>query len=162
MSLDPSGSAFKNACSSCISSIDASSSMNTSANSGFSSLRINLSLPRPYSSRRCIVRASRPVVSVMRFAARPVGAHSSTSSPSLSISSSMKLIIVVLPVPGPPVITHSPPPTALSTAARWSGASFMLRASCARASSSSISMYGASKRCFASAASILALSLSSR
>jgi len=65
-----------------------------------------------------MVRASKPVASVIRLAARPVGAHSSTSSPSACISRMMNRVMVVLPVPGPPVSTVTPPRSASSTASR--------------------------------------------
>ena len=54
-----------------------------------------------------MVLASKPVASVMRLAARPVGAHS-TTSPSWDRRLMMQLMMVVLPVPGPPVITSTP------------------------------------------------------
>ena len=57
------------------------------------------------SSRRWIVEASFPVISVMRLAARPVGAVSNVLSPSSSYMARMARREVVLPVPGPPVMT---------------------------------------------------------
>ncbi len=107
-----------------ISTMDISSMMTASAFMGLSSFRwkaSSLSSPKPYSSRRCMVLASRPVASVMRFAARPVGAASSAFRPSSSSKSIIQLIAVVFPVPGPPVITVTPCCIAWITASRcWS------------------------------------------
>ena len=69
-----------------------------------------------------MVRAGQPVASLMRLAARPVGAHSSTS-PRSRISRMMRLMEVVLPVPGPPVMMHTPSFTAASTASFWAACS---------------------------------------
>ena len=52
-----------------------------------------------------MVLASRPVVSVRRLAARPVGAQSSTSIFLAWRIWRILVTIVVLPTPGPPVIT---------------------------------------------------------
>ena len=64
-----------------------------------------------------MVRASCPVASVMRLAARPVGAQSTTE---LSAESRrmMQLMSVVLPVPGPPVMTSTPFSSAAKIAPR--------------------------------------------
>ena len=70
-----------------ISTIDISSTMITSASSGLLSSLSNPPLPSapPFSSNiRWTVRASNPVVSLMRFAARPVGAAKKISKPSSS------------------------------------------------------------------------------
>ena len=48
-----------------------------------------------------------PVCSCILFAALPVGAHRTTFIFLASYNFIMDLIIVVLPVPGPPVITHT-------------------------------------------------------
>ena len=58
-----------------------------------------------------------PQASLMRLAARPVGAASAISPWTLS-SLMMHLMIVVLPVPGPPVMTVMPLVTAVSMACR--------------------------------------------
>ncbi len=50
-----------------------------------------------------MVLAGLPVTSLMRFAARPVGAASATLSPSSSNSWRIPFRVVVFPVPGPPV-----------------------------------------------------------
>ena len=65
-----------------------------------------------------MVFASCPVVSVMRLAARPVGAHS-TTSPNSDKREIMHLMMVVLPVPGPPVITSKPRRSAIKMASLW-------------------------------------------
>ena len=59
-----------------------------------------------------MVLASSPVASLMRLAARPVGAHSSMSFSSFK-RLMMQRMMVVLPVPGPPVTTSTPSSTAL-------------------------------------------------
>ena len=64
-----------------------------------------------------MVRAGQPVASLMRLAARPVGAHSSTS-PICRMMRMMRLMDVVLPVPGPPVMMQMPSRAAASTASR--------------------------------------------
>ena len=98
--------------------IEASSAMMQSASSGFSAFREKAPSSPPYSSSRWMVFASAPVASVIRLAARPVGAHSSTWFSPLS-SSRMQLIMVVFPVPGPPVITKTPVSSARTMASRW-------------------------------------------
>ena len=50
------------------------------------------------------MEAAAPVVSVILFAARPVGAASAIAGILERISPSIKRTMVVLPVPGPPVI----------------------------------------------------------
>ena len=59
------------------------------------------------SSNLCKVFASSPVVSVILFAALPVGAHNTGFIPCFLYNSIIALIIVVFPVPGPPVIIHT-------------------------------------------------------
>lgn len=56
---------------------------------------------RLYSRRRCMVFASCPVVSLIRFAALPVGAASRIFVPTAEYSFRTALMIVVFPVPGP-------------------------------------------------------------
>ena len=73
-----------------------------------------------------MVRASAPVASLIRLAARPVGAHR-TVSLSFESSSRMQLMMVVLPVPGPPVITKTPFSSAPAMAWRWVGEKVMFR-----------------------------------
>ena len=96
-----------------------SSTITTSASSGLSSSRAKPCCSPLYSSSRWMVRAGQPVASLMRLAARPVGAHSSTS-PSWRSRRMMTLMEVVLPVPGPPVITQTPSVSAASAAWRCS------------------------------------------
>ena len=60
------------------------------------------------SNKRWIVKAFCPVVSLKRFAARPVGAAKRIFNPWAFKMDKMPLITVVLPVPGPPVSTKTP------------------------------------------------------
>ena len=82
----------------------------------------------PVSSRqvmprqRWMVCASRPHSSPSRLAARPVGARSRVSQPSLSSMATMARTEVVLPVPGPSVRSSMPSWAASSTARRWAAA----------------------------------------
>jgi len=75
--------------------------------SGFASLRRKLPCLGSTSSRRWMVLASRPVLSLSRLAARPVGAARAMSIPLAPSTFRMALISVVLPTPGPPVITRT-------------------------------------------------------
>ena len=96
------------------STIDISSMIIASVSSGFSAFLpnpdgVSSSSGFPFtSSKRWIVCASYPVVSVILFAARPVGAASAISIPSLSKKWIIALMVVVFPVPGPPVSTIIP------------------------------------------------------
>ena len=54
-----------------------------------------------------MVLASKPVASVIRLAARPVGAHSRSLTPFAASMRRMALTMVVLPTPGPPVMTST-------------------------------------------------------
>ncbi len=87
---------------------------------GFLALRRNISRPVssliPYSKRRWIVVALAPVASCKRLAALPVGAANSTFCPAVCAWCRTRRKIVVLPVPGPPVITVTPPDRACRTA----------------------------------------------
>ena len=67
-----------------------------------------------------MVAASKPVASVMRLAALPVGAASPTESCRSNKARTMTRMMVVLPVPGPPVMTMSPAFKAAFTALRCS------------------------------------------
>ena len=124
ISLVPTLTAFSKAFIRKMSTMDISSMMITSASSGFSSFRSKEAVLRssegtPDSSRsRWIVTASQPVASVIRLAARPVGAARRISMSSVSKYRIMALIVVVLPVPGPPVMTSTPFFTASTTAFR--------------------------------------------
>ena len=69
-----------------------------------------------------MVEALRPVSSLRRLAARPVGAQRATRSAWLSSTFSTALTVVVLPVPGPPVSTRQFSVTAWRMASRCSGA----------------------------------------
>src|SRR6516225_9001350 len=66
-----------------------------------------------------MVFASNPVASVMRLAARPVGAQSRSSVPLAARIRKTALIIVVLPTPGPPVITTTLDFSASRMAVTW-------------------------------------------
>ena len=70
-----------------------------------------------------MVRASSPVLSARRVAARPVGAHSATATPLAPSTFRIEFTSVVLPTPGPPVITSALDRTASRSAATWLGAS---------------------------------------
>ena len=66
-----------------------------------------------------MVLASEPVASVMRFAARPVGAARAKVMPMPEKAWVMQRMMVVLPVPGPPVMIMTPASRARVTAVRW-------------------------------------------
>jgi hypothetical protein len=66
-----------------------------------------------------MVLASKPVASVMRLAARPVGAHSRSLTPLAARIRRMPLTMVVLPTPGPPVMTNTLHTSASRIAADW-------------------------------------------
>ena len=128
ISLVPATIAFRRDCIRLISTIDISSIITTSVSSGLLSFRSNPTAPSipPFnSSIRCMVLASYPVISLIRFAALPVGAARKMSRPSSSKYLIILLIVVVLPVPGPPVITKSPFLTASETASFWCSSSSM-------------------------------------
>src|SRR5262245_33959204 len=78
------------------------------------------------SNRRWMVLASSPVVSVRRLAARPVGAHSSTSIFFALRIWRILVTIVVFPTPGPPVITVTLLWSAVAMASRCEGESVRL------------------------------------
>ena len=114
ISLVPGITADKSACIRFRSTMDISSIMITSVSSGFSlflknppTLFSSSGFPLT-SSSLWIVWASYPVASVIRFAARPVGAARRILIPSLSKNWIIVLIVVVLPVPGPPVNMSKP------------------------------------------------------
>ena len=70
-----------------------------------------------------MVLASKPVASVMRLAARPVGAHSNRLTPLAARMRKIELTMVVLPTPGPPVMTRTLDSRASRIAATWLSAS---------------------------------------
>src|SRR5882724_11557150 len=70
-----------------------------------------------------MVLASSPVVSVRRFAARPVGAQSNTSIFLAWRIWRILVTLVVFPTPGPPVITVTLLPKAIATASCCEGES---------------------------------------
>jgi hypothetical protein len=87
--------------------MEVSSTTKRSQSSGLSSPRLNPPPCGSASRSRWIVFASMPVASVMRLAARPVGAHSRSLIPFADRMRRMALTIVVLPTPGPPVMTST-------------------------------------------------------
>ena len=106
-----------------ISTIDASSNIITSASIGSSSslkkTNSSLSLPNPISNNLWIVFASLLEVSLILFAALPVGAQSTTFWSLFSNIFIMVFIVVVFPVPGPPVIMVTSLFIASFTASIW-------------------------------------------
>ena len=72
-----------------------------------------------------MVLASRPVLSLSRLAARPVGAASAILMPLAPSTLRIELISVVLPTPGPPVMTRTFDTRASRSAARWLSARVM-------------------------------------
>ncbi len=105
------------------STIDVSSTTRRSQPSGFVSSRLKPPFFGSVSSRRWIVFASTPVVSVRRFAARPVGAQRATATPFATSIFRIELTSVVLPTPGPPVMTRALLDPARRSASRWLAAS---------------------------------------
>ena len=113
------GTALSSACSSGTSTIETSSTTSRSASSGCSSWRLKPPWAGSASSSRCRVLASRPVASLIRLAARPVGAASAMAGVLARRICRMVLTSVVLPTPGPPVITSTLARSASRTASRW-------------------------------------------
>ncbi len=105
-----------------VSIMDASSTTSKEQAKGLFSFLPNPSSFGLNSSKRCMVFASTPLVSVMRFAARPVGAASNTFAPADWKTLIMAFKIVVFPVPGPPVSTIIFDRTAVFTALSCSSA----------------------------------------
>src|SRR5438552_8894879 len=64
-------------------------------------------------------------VSVSRFAARPVGAHSMHFTPLARSNIRIEFTSVVLPTPGPPVLSRTRLPRTVFSASRWLGASVL-------------------------------------
>jgi hypothetical protein len=90
-----------------------------SQSSGLSEPRRNPPAFGSTASSRWIVRASMPVASLMRLAARPVGAHRRIRTPLAARKRRIELTIVVLPTPGPPVMTSALAVRVSRTAAVW-------------------------------------------
>jgi len=103
--------------------MDVSSTTRRPQASGLDSFRVNRPVPGSISSRRWMVFASKPVVSVSRFAARPVGAQSRHFTPFARRIIRIEFTSVVLPTPGPPVITTTRLDRTVFSASRWVGAS---------------------------------------
>ena len=104
------------------STIEVSSTTSRSQSSGFSSVREKPPCFGSISSRRWMVLASIPVCSVMRLAARPVGAASATRTPLATSRRKMVSSSVVLPTPGPPVTTATLEPSTSFKASRCEAA----------------------------------------
>ena len=117
-----SGTAFRSACISRTSTIDASSTTSRSQSMGRSASRRKPPEAGSTSSSRWMVRASNPDASVMRRAALPVGAQRTRPAPLAARMRRMALTMVVLPTPGPPVTTSTLEARARRTAALWLGA----------------------------------------
>ena len=104
------------------STIDVSSTASRPQWSGLCASRLNPPFLGSTSSSRWIVFASNPVASLIRLAARPVGAQSRMSTSFADRMRRMELTMVVLPTPGPPVITETFEASAVRTASAWPGA----------------------------------------
>jgi len=121
----PSGNARKRASNITVSTIDSSSITKASQSKRFFSFFENTGISFSFhstSSSRCIVFASCPVNSDMRFAALPVGAASNTFSPFNLRIFMIALSVVVFPVPGPPVRIKMPLDKACFIASFWPSA----------------------------------------
>ena len=70
-----------------------------------------------------MVLASMPVASVMRLAARPVGAQRRSFAPLTDRMRRIEFTMVVLPTPGPPVMTSTLERSARRMASTWLAAS---------------------------------------
>ena len=122
-------SALSMACMSVMSTIE-HSSMISASQASLSSSSLPKTTVSPSSdifapSMRWMVDASMPHSSLMRFAARPVGAARYVSSSSSSYMASTALSMVVFPVPGPPVMTSMRFFAARAIASRCMGAYLM-------------------------------------
>ena len=114
MGRDRPGEAFMSG----TSTIEVSSTTSRSQASGLSSVREKPPCLGSISSRRWIVLASKPVCSVMRLAARPVGAASATCTPLAIRMRRIVSSVEVLPTPGPPVMTATLEASTSFTASR--------------------------------------------
>ena len=101
------------------STMEVSSTTSRSQSSGLSSPRLKPPLLGSTSSSRWMVLASNPVASVMRLAARPVGAQSRMSVPFAARMRRIALTMVVFPTPGPPVMTSTLDISASRIAVTW-------------------------------------------
>ena len=126
MSAAWSGTAFSSACMSRTSTIDASSKTRRSQSRQLPSLRLKPPVLGSTSRSRWMVLASIPVASVIRLAARPVGAQSNILTPLTPRMRKIELTMVVLPTPGPPVMTSALLISANRIASRWLSASLKL------------------------------------
>ena len=120
-----SGTALVRAFISGTSTIEVSSMTRRSQGRGFSALREKPPCLGSISSSRWIVLASSPVCSLMRLAARPVGAASSTRTPFARRIRRIVSRVEVLPTPGPPVTTASLAPSTRRTASSCEGESVL-------------------------------------
>ncbi|CAO3429353.1 hypothetical protein [Azospirillum doebereinerae] len=101
------------------STMEVSSRTRRSQSRGISSDRRNPPVFGSNSRRRWIVLASMPVASVIRLAARPVGAASRTLTDFTVRIFRIDFTRVVFPTPGPPVITMTLDANAIRTASFW-------------------------------------------
>ena len=101
------------------STMEHSSTTSRRQSSGCASPRLKPPVLGSVSSSRWMVLASRPVLSDRRLAARPVGAHSASSTRLAPITLRTELTRVVLPTPGPPVITSTLDASARRSASFW-------------------------------------------
>src|SRR6266568_4143158 len=102
------GTARTSECMSGTSTMEVSSTTRSPQARVFYSFLLNRPVAGSISSRRWIVFASKPVVSVSRFAARPVGAHSRHFTPLALRIIRIEFTSVVFPTPGPPVDNYDP------------------------------------------------------
>ena len=119
-----------------------SSTISTSVSSGLRALWRKVPIPGSKASSRWMVLASRPDSSAMRFAARPVGAHSISRSFFAASTFTSERTSVVLPTPGPPVITSTLWRNAPKKACFWPSASSMPSCFCTHSAAAGRSIFG--------------------
>ncbi len=90
---------------SCVSTMEASSTIKTSSSRGLAKFLSNVWVSWSKPNNLCRVKAFFPVTSERRLAALPVGALNTTFRFCILKTSHNARIMVVFPVPGPPVMT---------------------------------------------------------